>query len=55
MSASRFMLAIDGVTVNDYIRFAAGLAMLFASYFNLSIMYSINAVATLEFIERNVA
>lgn len=53
MSASRFMLSIDGMVVNDHIStFVAGLAMLFSSYYNFNIMYPVDCAATLEFIQR---
>ncbi|XP_045111999.1 uncharacterized protein LOC123505044 [Portunus trituberculatus] len=51
--ASKYMLSIDGVIVNeDIATFAAGLAMLFASYYNLNIMYPAECASTLEFIQR---
>lgn len=53
LCASRYMLSVDGVIVNDHIAtFAAGLAMVFACYYNLSIMYPPTCAATLEFIQR---
>ncbi|KAK3890028.1 hypothetical protein Pcinc_006025 [Petrolisthes cinctipes] len=53
MLASRFMLSIDGVVVNDHIStFTAGLVMLFCSYYNFNIMYPLDCAATLEFIQR---
>ncbi|XP_045117258.1 uncharacterized protein LOC123507958 [Portunus trituberculatus] len=51
--ASRHMLSIDGVIFNeDIATFAAGLAMLFASYYNLNIMYPAECASTLKFIQR---
>lgn len=53
LCASRYMLSVDGVIVNDHIAtFAVGLAMLFACYYNLNIMYPPTSASTLEFIQR---
>ncbi|KAK3879148.1 hypothetical protein Pcinc_016262 [Petrolisthes cinctipes] len=53
LSATRYMLSVDGVVVNDHIAtFTSGLAVLFASYYNLNILYPVEAATTLEFIQR---
>lgn len=53
--ADRYMLAIDGIIVNNSIpNFTVGLLMMFASYYIFGICYPRDADATLEFIQRYV-
>ncbi|XP_050691611.1 uncharacterized protein LOC126983162 [Eriocheir sinensis] len=53
LTATRYMLSIDGVVVTDHIAtFTTGLAMLLASYYNFNIMYPVDSASTLEFIQR---
>ena len=53
MTASRFMLVIDGKVVHQNITgFIQALSMLFASYFVFNIEYPAEATCTLEFIQR---
>ncbi|KAK4326962.1 hypothetical protein Pmani_002565 [Petrolisthes manimaculis] len=53
LMADRYMLAIDGIIVNNSIpNFTVGLLMMFASYYIFGICYPKDADATLEFIQR---
>lgn len=53
LTASRYMLGVDGVVVCDDIpTFLIGLGMLFAAYYNFNISYPLEVAAVLEFIQR---
>ncbi|KAG1673608.1 hypothetical protein GQR58_015523 [Nymphon striatum] len=55
LTANKFMLAIDGCVVNDYLgSFQTALMMLFAAFFCLNVQYPEEAAATLDFIQRSL-
>ena len=53
LTSVKWMMSIEGqVVLSSHPNFAAGLAALFASYYNFNLEYQEEALCTLEFIQR---